>query len=113
MQENCPVWICAYHSGLVQVFLLGRSQRVKIGSALSPVAYLASGVPQGGVISPFIFVLYVSDLELWLKWSSAKIYADDTTTTTTAKNLEELIRRMEEDAATKKLHLIAPNKKGS
>ena len=67
----------------------------------------------GGSLSPFIFVLYVSDLELWLKWSSAKIYADDTTTTTTAKNLEELIRRMEEDAATKKLHLIAPNKKGS
>ena len=39
-------------------------------------------------------------MELWLKWSSAKTYADDTTTTTTAKNLEELIKRMEEDAAS-------------
>ena len=41
----------------------------------------------------------MADLELWLSWSSAKTYADDTTTATTAKTIEEMIRRMEEDAA--------------
>ena len=30
----------------------------------------------GGVISPLTFVLYVSDLNLWLKWSTAKTNAD-------------------------------------
>ena len=79
-------------------FLTGRCQRVKIGSAISSLANLSSGVPQGGVISPLIFVLYVLDLELWLKWSSAKTYADDQTTTTTAKSVEELVKRIEEDA---------------
>ena len=45
-----------------------------------------------------MFVLYVSDLEFWLKWSVAKTYADDTTTRTSAKNIKEMIKRMEEDA---------------
>ena len=44
-------------------------------------------------------MLYVSDLNLWLKWSTAKTYADDTTTGTSAKNLKDMIKRLEEDAA--------------
>ena len=39
-----------------------------------------SGVPQGGVLSPLMFVLYVSDLDEWLAWSTATTYADNTTT---------------------------------
>ena len=38
-------------------FLSNRSQKVKIGSAVSTVAKLSSGVPQGGVISPLILSL--------------------------------------------------------
>ena len=66
-------------------FLSGRTQRVKIGANTSAKKSLTSGVPQGGVISPLIFVLYASDLEFWLKWSIAKTYADDTMTRTSAK----------------------------
>ena len=63
-------------------FLTGRKQCVKIGSKISNSINLKSGVPQGGVLSPLVFVLYVSDLEEWLEFSSAKTYADDTTTGT-------------------------------
>ena len=45
-------------------------------------------------------IIYVSDLELWLKWSSAKTYTDDTTTGTSAKTIKELNWRMEEDASS-------------
>ena len=44
------------------------SQKVNIGSSSSKLIKLKSGVPLGGVLSPLIFVLFVSDLELWLKW---------------------------------------------
>ena len=81
-------------------FLTDKSQKVKIGSSLSRPINLQSGVPQGGVISPLIFVLYVSDLDLWLKWSSAKTYADDTTTGTSHKLLSTMLKRLEEDAAS-------------
>ena len=47
-------------------FLKDRSQKVKIGSHVSESVKLESGVPQGGILSPLIFVLYVSDLEDWL-----------------------------------------------
>ena len=69
-------------------FLSGRSQCVKMGRTITFRMELASGVPQGDVLSPLIFVLYVSDLEAWLKWSSAKTFADDTITGTSAKNKE-------------------------
>ena len=56
------------------------------------------GVPHGGLLSPLILVLYVSDLEECLEWSSAITYADDTRTGTSGKNIEETTWRMKQDA---------------
>ena len=50
-------------------FLTGRTQRVRIGSALSKPLTLTSGVPQGGILSPIVFTLYTADMGLWLKHS--------------------------------------------
>ena len=50
----------------VKSFLTGRSQKVRIGSELSSSRMVTTGVPQGGVLSPLIFVLFVSDLQDWL-----------------------------------------------
>ena len=66
--------------GWFRSFMIGRAQRIKIGAAISSKKDLESGVPQGGILSPLIFVTYVSDLDAWLKWSTATTYADDTTT---------------------------------
>ena len=60
---------------------------VKIGNSISTKKDLVFGVPQGEVFSPLIFVLYVSDLEEWLDWSSATTYADDTTTGVSDKDI--------------------------
>ena len=79
-------------------FLTGRSQRVKIGNSVSSRINLVSGVPQGGVLSPVLFVLYVADLEAWLLHSSAFTYADDTSTSVSDKDLEIVKAKMEEDA---------------
>ena len=43
-------------------------------------------------------MVYVSDLDAWLKWSSAITYADDTTTGISEKDLELVLRKLEEDA---------------
>ena len=50
----------------VSSFLTGRSQMVRIGGILSSAVHVPTGVPQGGVLSPLIFVLFVSDLQDWL-----------------------------------------------
>ena len=83
----------------VRSFLSGRSQRVKIGSKISSAREVTTGVPQGGVLSPLIFVLFVSDLQDWLLHSTAPTYADDTMTGTSNKNLATMISNLEEDAS--------------
>ena len=61
-------------------FLSSRSQKVKIGEYLSNSINLQSGVPQGGIISPLLYIINVADLQLWLKFSRVTTYADDTKT---------------------------------
>ena len=82
----------------IRSFLTGRSQRVKIGEAVSSSRSVPTGVPQGGVLSPLVFVLFVADLEEWLDHSSAPTYADDTTTVTPGRSVKETIELMEIDA---------------
>ena len=59
---------------------------------------LKSGVPQGGILSPIIFVKYGADMELWLKHSFALTYADDTETSVTGKTIERVKEKLEEEA---------------
>ena len=92
----------------VKSFLTNRTQRVKIGKELSEPRAVNTGVPQGGVLSPLIFVLFVSDLQDWLSHSTAPTYADDTHTGTTGKTLTETLEKMEEDAQ-KVLNFMASN----
>ena len=73
-------------------FLNGRTQRLKVVLKVSNEISLVSGIPQGGVLSPLVFVLYVSDLEDWLECSSAITYADDSTTGTYQSGLKNQIR---------------------
>ena len=62
------------------------------------VLKLTSGVPQGGILSPMLYIIYVADLDLWLKHSIIITYADDTSSSIKGKVLARLLQMMEEDA---------------
>ena len=48
-------------------------------------------IPQGSCLSPLLFILYLNDFERCLKYSKAKIYADDTNITIASNDKEKLV----------------------
>jgi hypothetical protein len=60
----------------IKAFLVGRYQRVVLGNVMSSTELVSSGVPQGSVLGPILFVIYINDLLQSFK-SSCLSYADD------------------------------------
>lgn len=58
-------------------FLTQRRQRVKINGSYSEWASVSSGVPQGSVLGPVLFVIYINDMPDVTK-NTCSMYADDT-----------------------------------
>ena len=61
----------------VQDFLCDRTQRVALRGELSDSAPVTSGVPQGSVLGPLLFLLYINDLPDYVSSSTARLFADD------------------------------------
>jgi hypothetical protein len=60
----------------IQCFLLGRTQRVNVNGSLSNCVTVQSGVPQGSVLGPLLFLLYVNDIPRYID-CNILMFADD------------------------------------
>ena len=65
-------------------YLSCRQQFVSIDGQRSDSLLIKQGVPQGSVLGPALFLLFVNDIPLHLTNSTVDIYADDTTITARA-----------------------------
>ncbi|KAL5267521.1 hypothetical protein ACHWQZ_G004526 [Mnemiopsis leidyi] len=61
---------------IIKDFLVGRTFRVSVQGQFSSLKDILSGIPQGSVLGPLLFILFINDLPDCIK-STVKIFADD------------------------------------
>ena len=71
-------------------YLSGRTQRCSVNGKLSTARTLSCGVPQGSILGPLLFLIYINDLPNSLQNAVPRMFADDTNLTLSVKTLTEL-----------------------
>ena len=69
--------ICGKIHGWISSFLSNRTQAVKVNDSISSSAPVRSGVPQGSVLGPALFLIYVTNISDHIK-NFTSLFADDT-----------------------------------
>ncbi|KAI8499803.1 hypothetical protein Bbelb_228540 [Branchiostoma belcheri] len=85
-------WFCSY--------LTDRRQRVVVNGATSDWKTPLAGVPQGSILGPTLFILYINDLPSRCTTCEANLFADDTSLTVAHRSINTVVDSLNTDLAT-------------
>ena len=88
-------------------YLSNRSQFVDVNGFKSSVKPIVNGVPQGSVLGPLLFLIYINDIYSAVSFSTVYLFADDTNLLYTHPNLKVLSERINADLSNLNIWLNA------
>ena len=81
----------------IQDYLNKRKQRTKVNGSYSSWHELIYGVPQGSILGPLLFNIFINDMFYFIKETKIANYADDNTVYTVDKNIQNLLQTLENE----------------
>ena len=91
-----------YHYGIrgsalkwMESYLRDRKQFVSVSGANSPTLHMKFGVPQGSILGPLLFIIYINDIPEIASFAKFILYADDANIILTAPTIEEVFEQLE------------------
>lgn len=99
VRGNALKWFTSY--------LTNRTQSVKYHNSISNKLPVRMGVPQGSILGPLLFILYINDMPSVLQNARPIIFADDTTLFVSNRDVDLALHLLQEDVDKLVLWFIA------
>ena len=80
-------------------YLKERKQRTKVNGSYSSWQELKIGVPQGSILGPLLFNIFINDMFYFIKDTKMANYADDNTVYTVEENIDDLLKTLENETS--------------
>ena len=90
--------ISSHSVSLLKSYLSNRKQQIKVNRVLSSWADIHKGVPQGSILGPLLFNVFINDIFHFISDSSLYNYADDNTLSFCNPDFDALISTLETDS---------------
>ena len=92
---------------LLRSYLTNRNQKCQVKNFISSEKSIRCGVPQGSILGPLLFLLYINDLPQCLSKTKPRMFADDTNLTASGQCVMEVETAVNSDLEKFRKRLMA------